>query len=130
MKTRLSYKIFAAFLATSFMVVALMAITYRYVVVTSFWDYINQNILGRMDHFTAALASEYRHHQGWDHLKADPDLWFSLMAASLSRDDYGRWTHSSEKDADPLPQVLKKYFQVPEQRANDSNTPTKPHWPR
>ena len=129
MKTRLTYKIFAAFLATSFMVVALMVISYRYVVVTSFWDYINQNILGRLDHFADELTFEYQRHQGWERLKTDTDLWFSLMASSLPKDDYGRWSHTPDKADDPIPPALKKYFQVPEKKGGETNSAGRPMYP-
>lgn len=127
MKIKLSYKIFGAFLMMSFMVVALMGLSYRYVVVSSFWDYINLNILNRLNSFSNALAAEYRTHQSWDRLKNDPDRWFELMAAALPKDDFGRWLPPSEKQQhSDMPVALKKHFQMDLASSDLQNPAEKP----
>lgn len=127
MKIKLSYKIFGALLMMSFLVVALMGLSYRYVVVSSFWDYINLNILNRLEFFTDVLAREYQTHQNWDRLKNDPDRWFQLMAASLPKDDFGRWLPPSSNPEDhKLHPALAKHFKIDVGSADTLSATAKP----
>jgi two-component system sensor histidine kinase BaeS len=98
MKTRLSYKIFTAFLVMSFMVVALMAGGYRFIVERNFWDYVNQTILNRMDPFATALIAEYRAGRGWHNLADDPQRWLMIMADAMAEDDIGHAPPAGDGD--------------------------------
>lgn len=79
MQLKLAYKIFLAFLLTSFMVVALMVGSMRYFVSRNFADYVNQTALDRLDALVDALSAEYQRDQGWQHLKDRPDLWRDIL---------------------------------------------------
>ena len=68
MQLKLAYKIFLAFLLTSFMVVVLMVGSMRYFVSRNFADYVNQTALDRLDALVDALSAEYQRDQGWQHL--------------------------------------------------------------
>ena len=60
MHLKLAYKIFAAFLLTSFMVVVLMIGGMRYIVSRNFADYVNQTALDRLDTLVEALSAEWK----------------------------------------------------------------------
>ncbi|MEJ2477522.1 MAG: ATP-binding protein [Desulfobacterales bacterium] len=79
MQLKLAYKIFAAFLLTSFIVVVLMIGGMRYIVSRNFADYVNQTALDRLDALVEALSAEYQRDQGWQHLKDRPDLWRDIL---------------------------------------------------
>ena len=85
MRIKLSYKLFTAFVLMSFIVVALTAISYRYLMARNFWNFVNQTVLTRMDNFSQSLVAEYEIHQGWRHLKDDRERWFALMAETFLR---------------------------------------------
>jgi two-component system sensor histidine kinase BaeS len=110
MQTKLAYKLFAAFLAMSVMVIVLIVVSYRYVMVTSFRDYIHQQVLDRMNVFSGDLASEYRLHQGWDKLHGNPDKWFDLIYRALPKDGIERGPSPGLKKADPLQMSHSKDF--------------------
>ena len=83
MKFKLSYKIFAAFLLTSLMVVALMVGIIRFYVARNFADYVNKSLLERYSDVVAALSTEYQTHKGWQTLKNNSGRWEELLRSSL-----------------------------------------------
>lgn len=100
MKTKLSYKLFAAFVLMSFIVIALTAVSYRFIVARNFWNFVNQSVLNRMEAFSLSLVAEYETHQGWHLLKGDRDRWYALMAANIPKPDLNRpppWVPTRQK---------------------------------
>jgi two-component system sensor histidine kinase BaeS len=85
MKFKLSYKIFLAFTLTALMVVALMVGIIRFYVARNFADYVNKSLLERYSDVTAALASEFQTHKGWQTLKNNPGRWEEILRSSLPR---------------------------------------------
>jgi two-component system sensor histidine kinase BaeS len=83
MKTKLSYKLFAAFVVMSFIVIALTVVSFRFAMTRNFWNFVNRSVLNHMDDFSLALEAEYETHQGWDHLRGDRDRWLALMSANI-----------------------------------------------
>jgi two-component system sensor histidine kinase BaeS len=88
MKFKLSYKIFAAFTLTSFLVVALMVGLIRFYVARNFTDYANKSLLERYSDVATALAAEYQTHRGWQALKDNPERWEQILKSSLPRRDF------------------------------------------
>jgi two-component system sensor histidine kinase BaeS len=84
---KLSYKIFAALTLTSFLVVALMVGLIRFYVARNFADYVNRSLLERYGDVTAALATEYKDHKGWQVLKDSPGRWHEILITNLPRKD-------------------------------------------
>ncbi|UCF94748.1 MAG: HAMP domain-containing protein [Desulfobacterales bacterium] len=103
MKIRLSYKIFGAFLLTSFMVVTLMVGIMQFYVSRQFADYVNQTALDRLAALTTQLAAEYQAHQGWQRLKTDSELWNKMLREALPQSDLDRATFSFRPDGPPPP---------------------------
>jgi two-component system sensor histidine kinase BaeS len=83
MKFRLSYKIFAAFTLTLFLVVALLVGLVRFYVGRNFADYVNMSLLERYSEVSEALAAEYQIHQGWQALENNPEHWYEILRARL-----------------------------------------------
>jgi len=87
-KIKLFDKIFATFLLTSFMVVALLVGFMRFYVARNFTDYVNSAALERLDELKDELADIYRQHQGWQTLKDDPSRWEEILRASIPRQEF------------------------------------------
>ena len=85
MKSKLSYKIFLAFTLTSLLVVVLMVGLIRFYVTRNFADYANKALLERYSDVSAALATEYQTHNGWQALKENPRRWQQILRSSLPR---------------------------------------------
>jgi two-component system sensor histidine kinase BaeS len=85
MNFKLSYKIFVAFTLTAFLVVALMVGLIRFYVARNFADYANKALLERYSDVSAALATEYQTHKGWQALKDNPRRWQQILRPSLPR---------------------------------------------
>jgi two-component system sensor histidine kinase BaeS len=88
MQFKLSYKIFIAFTLTSLMVVVLMVGLIRFYVARNFADYVNKSLLERYSDVTAALATEYQKHKGWQALKNNPGRWLEILKSSLPLKDF------------------------------------------
>ena len=107
-KIRLSYKIFVAFLLTSFMVVALMVGIMQFYVSHQFADYVNKTALDRLSALTAQLAAEYQADPGWQRLKTDSERWGEMLREALMQSDLDRPTSHlgpDEPSAAPLAAV-------------------------
>jgi two-component system sensor histidine kinase BaeS len=102
-KIRLAYKIFVAFLLTSFMVVALMVGIMQFYVSRQFADYVNQTALDRLSVLTTQLAAEYQAHRGWQRLQTDPDLWDQMLREALPQTDLDRSASPSAADESSRP---------------------------
>jgi hypothetical protein len=85
-KIRLAYKLFAAFLLTAFLVVALMVGIMRFYLTRNFSEYINQRVLGGLDTLMAELQTEYQNHSGWQHLSQDERRWRAILRSAWPRD--------------------------------------------
>ncbi len=90
MRIRLAYKIFIAFLLTSFMVVAFMIGIMRFYVARNFTDYVNNAALERLGELKADLATEYQTHQGWQRLKDNHLLWEKILRSNIPRKEFDK----------------------------------------
>ena len=97
MRVKLYYKIFAAFLLTSIMVVVLMVGIMRFYVAHNFTDFIHKEALERLDNLTLELSNEYQLN-GWQRLKKDPQIWRQLVRAALPRRERDRRWSSNRPD--------------------------------
>ncbi len=84
MRVKLYYKIFAAFLLTSIIVVVLMIGIMRFYVARNFTDFIHKEALERLDNLTIELSNEYQLN-GWQRLQDDPMIWRQILRATLPR---------------------------------------------
>jgi two-component system sensor histidine kinase BaeS len=116
LKIKLAYKIFGAFLLTSFLVVAFMVGTMRYYVSRHFADYVNQNTLDRLGALTAELAAEYQAHQGWQYLRNNPDRWQDILESALSQSGFERFSPRRQTD-EPIEPPVPELSAVPERKA-------------
>ena len=82
MRTKLSYKIFAAFLLTFFVVLALMIGSIRFFAYHNFSDYVHKVEIDMLDEFVDRLTAEYEKRQGWQSLKGNYFLWFATLRQS------------------------------------------------
>ena len=89
MRVKLYFKIFAAFLLTSIIVVVLMIGIMRFYVARNFTDFIHKEALDRLDNLTIELSNEYQLN-GWQRLKNDPQIWRQLVRAALPRRERDR----------------------------------------
>lgn len=85
MKLKLSYKLFAVFLATSLMIVVILVGAMQYYGSQNFADYVNRMEMERLDDLVEELAAEYQRDQGWDRLKNNFPRWHYLMRPRPSR---------------------------------------------
>jgi two-component system sensor histidine kinase BaeS len=81
-RTKLSYKIFAAFLLTFFVVLALMIGSIRFFAYHNFSDYVHKVELDMLDEFVDRLTAEYEKQQSWQWLKGNYRLWFATLRQS------------------------------------------------
>jgi two-component system sensor histidine kinase BaeS len=81
-RTKLSYKIFAAFLLTFFVVLALMIASIRFFAYHNFSDYVHKVEIDMLDEFVDRLTAEYEKQQGWQSLKGNYFLWFATLRQS------------------------------------------------
>ena len=96
MKTKLFYKIFATFLLTSFMIVALMVGFIRFYVSRNFTDYVNNAALERLADLKDELADIYRQHRQWRPLQDNQPRWEEILRSGISHNDLGARRRSSE----------------------------------
>lgn len=89
MRVKLYYKIFAAFLLTSIMVVVLMIGIMRFYVARNFTDFVHKDALERLDNLTIELSNEYQLN-GWQRLKNDPNIWRQILRTALPRKEFDR----------------------------------------
>jgi two-component system sensor histidine kinase BaeS len=87
-KTKLFYKIFATFLLTSFMIVALMVGFIRFYVTRNFTDYVNNAALERLADLKDDLAEFYRQQGGWGPLQNNQLRWEEILRSQLPRQDF------------------------------------------
>lgn len=96
MKTKLFYKIFATFLLTSFMIVALMVGFMRFYVSRNFTDYVNNAALERLADLKDELADIYRQHREWRPLQDNRPRWEEILRSGISHSDFSARRRSSE----------------------------------
>lgn len=75
MKTRLSHKLFAAFLLTSVGLVAVMAVSVQYFAARNFTRYVNQSEQSRLLVLAGDAIRLYREEGGWERVRQHPNLW-------------------------------------------------------
>lgn len=79
MRTRLSYKIFGAFLLTSLAVVGLTMGSLHYFGRRIFLDFVNKLEMEKISDLTAMLIAEYETSGGWSRLQSNPQLWGTMV---------------------------------------------------
>lgn len=87
MKIKLFYKVFLAFLLTSFMIVALMVGIMRFHVVRNFTDFMNKMEMEKLDGIVKALAENYQEYGGWEVFRRDPVLWRDVLRSGRQGDN-------------------------------------------
>jgi two-component system sensor histidine kinase BaeS len=87
-KLKLFHKIFATFLLTSFMIVALMVGFIRFYVSRNFTDYVNNATLERLGELKDDLAEFYRQQGNWLTLKDNPAEWEQMLRAGIRRNEF------------------------------------------
>jgi len=80
-RLRLSYKLFAAFLATALILVSLIALI-QYHASSSFADYVNNVELEKLGELEERLITEHEAHQGWEYLRHNHHRWLEILADS------------------------------------------------
>jgi len=86
-KMKLSYKIFAVFLLTSFMIVALMIGIMQFYISHNFSDYVNRVELEKLDGLSDKLGKVFQKHRGWNQIRTDRRFWFLFIKSSLNASD-------------------------------------------
>jgi two-component system sensor histidine kinase BaeS len=81
-RTKLSYKIFAAFLLTFFVVLALMIGSIKFFAYHNFSDYVHKVEIDMLDEFVDRLTAEYERQHGWQRLKGNYFLWYATLRQS------------------------------------------------
>ena len=79
MKAKLIHKVFAAFLGTSLFIVISMAAIMAFYAAENFADYVNKVEMEKLNNLVSKLKEEYVAHQGWDHLRNNPQLWQNIL---------------------------------------------------
>jgi len=97
-KMKLAYKMFAVFLLTSCLVVALMVGFMRYYVVRGFADYVNKTALDNLDRLTSELAAVYEFNNGWHSLKDNSTGWRDILRSALAKGDLERFRPPARRD--------------------------------
>jgi two-component system sensor histidine kinase BaeS len=78
-RKKLSYKIFAAFLLTFFVVLALMIGSIRFFAYQNFSGYVHKVEIEMLDEFIDRLGAVYKKHQSWQPLKGNFRLWNATL---------------------------------------------------
>jgi two-component system sensor histidine kinase BaeS len=81
-KTKLSFKISAAFLLTFFVVLGLMIGSIRFFAYHNFSDYVHKVEIEMLDEFVDRLTAEYEKHQSWQSLRGNYVLWHATLRLS------------------------------------------------
>ena len=89
---KLIYKLFAAFLLTSLMIILLMAGIMQYFASRHFADYVGKVEIGRLTDVVEMLKSEYQKNQGWQQFERNRLLWDEIIRQ-----------HQQKGNADLLP---------------------------
>jgi len=89
-RSKLSYKIFGAFLLTFFVVLALMIGSIRFFAYHNFSDYVHKVEIEMLDPFVDRLTEEYEKHEGWKALKGNPLFWYKILNPGLVSKPVGR----------------------------------------
>jgi len=76
---KLTYKIFGAFLLTSILMVAFMVAIMQYYASRNFSAYVGRVEMEQLSDIMPRLVSEYREHQGWEHLRNNPQVWEEIL---------------------------------------------------
>jgi two-component system, OmpR family, sensor histidine kinase BaeS len=80
---RLTYKLFAAFLVTSLVIVGLMIAVMQYYASRNFSAYVGRVEMEQLRDILPRLEREYHDHQGWEHLRGNQVAWSGIMHLSL-----------------------------------------------
>jgi two-component system sensor histidine kinase BaeS len=126
MRVKLYYKIFAAFLLTSIMVVGLMIGIMRFYVARNFTDFVHKEALERLDNLTVRLAKEYQQN-GWQRLEENPKIWRKIVRAALPRKEMSKLRPGRGPD-DPNEGIPTKSIPFSDDKSEEQvkNTPPPP----
>ncbi|MEW6077848.1 MAG: ATP-binding protein [Thermodesulfobacteriota bacterium] len=81
-----TYKLFASFLATSLMIVILMVTVLQYYASRNFSAYVGWVEMEQLGDIMPRLEQEYRDHNGWEHLRDNPETWSEILRQSPGKE--------------------------------------------
>jgi len=76
---KLVYKLFAAFLFTSLLIVALMAGIMHYFASEHFADYVAREEMARLSGIYEVLKADYQRHNNWENIRNNRLLWDQIL---------------------------------------------------
>ena len=82
---KLAYKLFSIFLLMSLLIVVLMVGTLHYFATRQISEFVGKIEMEQLGEIVARLKDEYSQHQGWDHLRANEDLWGEIIRTGPER---------------------------------------------
>jgi len=82
---KLIYKLFAAFLVTSLLIVAFMIVIMQYYASKNFSAYAGRVEMEQLSSIMPRLELEYRVHHGWDHLRNNDEAWSLILGVRQDR---------------------------------------------
>lgn len=104
MKVRLVYKIIAAFVLTSILMLALMVGFLQFQASRNFADYVANRELESLDSFVEELAKVYEEHNGWEPLQDNPRYWHRLVSSDFrSKEDSDEGPPMERNDPEKRP---------------------------
>jgi len=115
-KTRLSYKIFGAFLLTSLTIVSLTLGTLHFFGQRIFAEFVNKMEMEKLSDLVEMLSAEYQTANGWERLQKAPLLWRKMVLSAGRR-------HSLKAGG---PVGLLSRFHSPDEKPEMSDPPMMP----
>lgn len=76
---KLTFKLFAAFLVTSLMIVVFMTAVMQHYASRNFSAYVGRVEMEQLSDIMPRLEQEYKAHQGWEHLRGNQAQWEQLL---------------------------------------------------
>jgi two-component system sensor histidine kinase BaeS len=86
MKIGITYRLFLAILAATFLAVVGMFLIMQWSIDRGFHRYVNSMEQKRIARLAERIEESYAGHVNWDFLRRDPDLWGRLIASSMPDD--------------------------------------------
>jgi two-component system sensor histidine kinase BaeS len=106
-RTRLSFKILAAFLLTFFVVLALMIVSIRFLAYQNFSDYVHKVEIEMLDQFVDRLSAEYQKHHGWKAVRGHPLFWYRILHWGSGASPVTKMEAGNDRKGSPPADLLK-----------------------
>ncbi len=120
---KLAYKIFAVFLLTSCLVVALMVGIMRFYMARGFADYVNKAALDNLDGLISELAAVYEVNNGWHALIDNSSGWRDILRSALAKGDIERYRSPARREDTVLTHTPAKTVGI---KPDANDTPERP----